>query len=246
MTTSHNGSPRVERRTWRARFRAWFTERLGLKATSLLITVLIWLLVGARQRTESFVPVSVTPVLDSSLVLLGDPPRLRALVAGSTADIVKLYATPPEIRRSIGGDVPDTLVLDLTPSDVRIPPELSADVRVLDVQPRSVTLRFETKASNDVAVLNGGRIRVQFAGGAPAPARLRFLPDTVRITGPRRIVRRLRGVYPVPLTLAAGDTLPHVADLDTAGLGVTVNPAQVKVRASGTPVALPPTSAVAP
>jgi hypothetical protein len=100
-----------------------------------------------------------------------------------------------------------------------------------------VTLRFETKASNQVAVLNGGRIRVQFVGGAPALARLRFQPDTVRVTGPRRIVRRLRGVYPVPLTLAAGDTMPHVADLDTAGLGVTVSPAQVKVRASGTPAA---------
>jgi hypothetical protein len=244
MTTPHNGSPRIERRTWRTHLRATFTQRLGLKATSLLITVLIWLVVGARQRTESFVPVSVTPVLDSSLVLLGDPPRLRALVAGSTADIVKLYATPPEIRRTIGGDVPDTLVLDLTPSDVRIPPELSADVRVLDVQPRSVTLRFETKASNQVAVLNGGRIRVQFAGGAPALARLRFQPDTVRVTGPRRIVRRLRGVYPVPLTLAAGDTMPHVADLDTAGLGVTVSPAQVKVRASGAPAS--PTTAAAP
>jgi len=244
MTTPHNGSPRIERRTWRARLRAWFTERLGLKFTALLITVLIWLVVGARERTESFVPVSVTPVLDSSLVLLGDPPRLRALVSGSTADVVKLYATPPEIRRSIGGDVPDTLVLDLTPSDVRIPPELSADVRVLDVQPRSVTLRFETKASDQVPVLNGGRIRVQFAGGAPAPARLRFEPDSVRVTGPRRIVRRLRGIYPVPLTLAAGDTLPHVADLDTAGLGVTVTPPQVKVRARGT--SLPPVTAAEP
>jgi hypothetical protein len=226
--------------------RAGLTERLGLKATALLITVLIWLLVGARQRTESFVPVSVTPVLDSSLVLLGDPPLLRALVAGSTADIVKLYATPPEIRRSVSGDVPDTLVLDLTPSDVRIPPELSGDVRVLDVQPRSVTLRFETKASNQVSVLNGGRIRVQFAGGAPATARLRFEPDTVRVTGPRRLVRRLHGVYPVPLTIAVGDTLPHVADLDTAGLGVSVSPAQVKVRARDMPAMPAPAATVSP
>lgn len=245
MITPPNGSPTVGRRSWRDHLRAGFTERLGLKATALLITVLIWLLVGARQRTESFVPVSVTPVLDSSLVLLGDPPLLRALVAGSTADIVKLYATPPEIRRTVSGDVPDTLVLDLTPSDVRIPPELSGDVRVLDVQPRSVTLRFETKASSRVSVLNGGRIRVQFAGGAPATARLRFEPDTVRITGPRRIVRRLRGVYPVPLTIAAGDTLPHVADLDTAGLGVTVSPAQVKVRARDMPTT-PPMATVTP
>ena len=234
MLTPRNGTSRFAHRSWRTRVRGWFTQHLGLKATALLITVLIWLLVSARQRTESFVSVSVTPVLDSSLVLLGDPPRLRALVAGSTADIVKLYATPPEIRRTIGGDVPDTLVLDLTPSDVRIPPELTGDVRVLDVQPRSVTLRFETKTSSQVPVLNGGRIRVQLINGAPASARLRFEPESVRISGPRRFVRRLRGIYPTALTITAGDTLAHVADLDTAGLGVHVTPAQVKVRAHET------------
>jgi hypothetical protein len=224
MITPPNGGPRIVRRGWRQRVRASFTERLGLKGTALLITVLIWVLVGARQRTENFVPVSVTPVLDSSLVLLGDPPTLRALVSGSTADIVKLYATPPEVRRTVSGDAPDTLVLD---------------VRVLDLQPRSVTLRFESKTSNEVPVLNGGRIRVQFAGGTPASGRLRFEPDTVRVTGPRRIIRRLRGIYPVPLTISVGDTLPHVADLDTAGLGVSVSPAQVKVRARDMPGAPP-------
>jgi hypothetical protein len=234
MRPARNGNGRGEHRDWRARIRGGFTQHLGLKATALLITVLIWLLVGARQRTETFVPVSVTPVLDSSLVLLGEPPRLRALIAGSTADIVKLYATPPEIRRTITGDVPDTLVLDLTPSDVRIPAELTGDVRVLDVQPRSVTLRFESKTEGDVAVLNGGRIRVQFIG-APSPARLDFEPRSVHITGPRRLVRRMRGIYPTALSITAGDTLPHVADLDTTGLGVTVTPAQVKVRVHVTP-----------
>lgn len=241
MTTPSHGTPNQgmrpvrQRRTWRSRLRASFTERLGLKATALLITLLVWLVVGARQPTESFVGVYVMPVMDSSLVLLGDPPQLRALVAGRTADIVKLYANPPEIRRSIGGDAPDTLVLDLTPSDVRLPPDLTGEVRVLDVQPRSVTLRFETKASRQVAVLDGGRIRVHDGTGIPARALVRFEPDVVRITGPRRMVRRLRGVYPSALSIAAGDTLPHVADLDTAGLGVTVSPAQVKVRVHEVP-----------
>ena len=32
------------------------------------------------------------------------------------------------------------------------------------------------------------------------------------------------------LSIAWGDTLPHLADLDTAGMGVRVEPTQVKVR----------------
>jgi hypothetical protein len=239
VRTPAQGAARVGRRTWRTHLRAATTEHLALKATAFLIAVLLWLLVGAQKPTESFVPVSVTPMLDSSLVLLGDPPRLRALIAGSAADVVKLYATPPEIRRTISGDAPDTLVLDLTPSDVRLPPELTGAVRILDLQPRSVTLRFENKASRTVSVLNGGRIRVSSVGGARAASRLDFEPATVRITGPRRIVRQLRGIYPTALSITAGDTLPHVADLDTAGLGVTVAPAQVKVRARSAAAGMP-------
>jgi len=43
-------------------------------------------------------------------------------------------------------------------------------------------------------------------------------------------VRQLRGIHPSTLSIAWGDTLPHVADLDTAGMGVRVEPTQVKVR----------------
>jgi hypothetical protein len=202
-----------------------FAERLGLKATALAISVLLWFVVGARQPTESYVPVHVTPELDSSLVLLGGPPVIRALVTGRASDLAKLYAIPPEVRRTVGGDAPDTLVLDVSPADVRIPVELKSAVRVLDVEPRSVMLRFETRASRRVAIVNGGQISV---GGGKA--NVRFDPETVRITGPRRAVRALRSISPSALSIAAGDTLPHVAELDTAGLGVRVSPAQVKVK----------------
>jgi hypothetical protein len=133
--------------TWRARARAALTERLALKGTALLVAVLLWLVVGARQPTEAYVSVDVVPELDSSLVLLDGPPHLRALVAGRGTDLVKLYATPPVVHRAVEGDAPDTLVLDLSTADVRVPPELTNAIRVLDVQPRSVTLRFGMRAT---------------------------------------------------------------------------------------------------
>jgi hypothetical protein len=209
------------------------TERLGLKATALVLSLLLWFVVGARQPTESHVTVQVIPELDSSLVLLDGPPRLRVLVAGRAADLVKLYAMPPVVHRTVSGDVPDTLVLDVSPADVRIPPELAGEVRVLDIEPRSVTLRFETRATRRISVVNAGRVRVSGDTGAHGDAHVRFEPETVRITGPRRVVRSLRGISPSALSIAPGDTLPHVADLDTAGLGIRVSPAQVKVRVRG-------------
>jgi hypothetical protein len=213
-------------------------ERLGLKLTALVIAVLLWFIVGARQPTEGYVPVRVVPTLDSSLVLLDGPPQLRALVTGRAADLVKLYAMPPVVRRTVSGDAPDTLVLDVTPGDVHVPPELADGVRVLDVQPRSLTLRFEARATRRVAVTNDGRILVHGDSGTLAPSEVRFEPETVRITGPRRVVRRLRSIRPFSLSIVQGDSLPHVADLDTSGLGVRVQPAQVKVhvRQSAPPI----------
>ena len=219
---------------WRRRLRDTATERLGLKAIALVLALLLWIVVSLRQPTEGYVRVRVAPTLDSSLVLIGPAPELQALVTGRAADLVKLYATPLVLHRTVGGDVPDTLMLDVTPADVHVPPELTEAVHVLDVQPRAVMLRFESRVTRRVPVLNDGRVVVHadsvVSPGAAPHGDLVFDPDWVRVTGPRRLVRRLRGIRPNSLSIAPGDTLPHVAELDTAGMGVRVEPAQVKVR----------------
>jgi hypothetical protein len=222
--------PSTARLEWRRRIRGLLSERLGLKATALLLATLLWIVVGARQPTEGFVAVRVVPTLDSSLVMLGPPPELRALVAGRTTDLVKLYSSPLTVHRSIGGDAPDTLTLDLTPSDVRVPSELANSIRVVDLQPRHVTLRFAGRATRRVAVVNDGRIRLRTDSGARAAADVEFEPRSVRVTGPRRLVRRMRGIHPHALSIAPGDTRHHVADLDTTGMDVRVQPGRVRVR----------------
>jgi hypothetical protein len=216
--------------TWQRRLREIATERLGLKAIALLIALLLWLAVSARKPMESLVRVLVSPALDSTLVLLDGTTEVRALVSARAADLVKLAADPPVVRRSVGGDAPDTLVLDLTAADVQVPPGLAGQVRVLDVQPRSITLRFETRASRRVPIVNDGRVVVRTDSTARANGGVVFEPQAVHVTGPRRVVRRMRGIRPHSLSIAMNDTMPHVADLDTAGIGVQVQPAQVKVQ----------------
>jgi hypothetical protein len=219
---------------WRRRLHDTTTERLGLKAIALVLALLLWIVVSLRQPTEGYVRVRVAPTLDSSLVLVGPAPELQALVTGRAVDLAKLYATPLVLHRIVGGDVPDTLMLDVTPADVHVPPELAEVVHVLDVQPRALMLRFESRVTRRVPVMNDGRVVVHAESVATPGTSLRgklvFDPEWVRVTGPRRVVRRLRGIRPNSLSIASGDTLPHVADLDTAGMGIRVEPAQVKVR----------------
>lgn len=227
--TSTPPSGSTERVSWRRAVRSALTERLGTKATALLLSLLLWLIVSARQPTQSLVRVSIQPELDSSLVLLDQPPEVRALVTGRGADLLKLSAIPPVVRRVVNGDAPDTLMLDILPSDVRVPADMANDVHIIDVQPRAVMLRFEPRATRRVGVVNDGHILMSDGTAIRVATHLRFDPAVVRITGPRRLVRRLDSVHPYSLTVARGDTVPHVADLDTTGLGVRILPSQVKV-----------------
>ena len=207
---------------WRRQVAAAFTERLALKASAVLVSVVLWFVVAAREPTEEVVSVRFAPQLDSALVLRDPPPIIRALVIGRANEILKLSNTPLVIRRQIASDAPDTLVLPLRTNDVEVPEGVEVIVR--DVQPRALTLRFEATATRQVAVRSALLVRSPLGRTA---IHVRFDPESVIVRGPRRTVVRLRFVSTVSDSITL-DTLPHLVDLDTAGLGVVVRPPQVK------------------
>lgn len=207
--------------TWRKRLTGAFTQNLPLKASALLLTIAMWILVSAREPIEQVVGVRFQPQLDSNLVLRDPFPMIRAVVLGAPGEIVKLADTPLAIRRPIASDAPDTLVMSLKTSDVQVPEGVEVIVR--DIQPRSLTLRFETTTSRRVPVRSALVVRA-VSGRIP----VHIDPDSVTVLGPRPSVLRITQVSTIVDTLTI-DTLPHLVDLDTAGLGVSVRPSQVKV-----------------
>jgi YbbR domain-containing protein len=214
------------------RLRAAFSVHLGLKATAVFIAVVLWFVINAKEPQLQLVPVRFTPVLDSSLVLRDPPPPLQAIVAGSPKELIKLTSNFPRIRRQITADSPDTLVIDLRPDDVTLPDGVDAVVR--DVQPRSVTLRFESMWSRKVPVRSVVDVT---APGYSGPVGLHFDPESVQVTGPRHIVMGVASVRTVRTTISFPDSLPHLIDIDTAGLNpaIHVRPAQVKAQLSTVP-----------
>lgn len=214
--------PALRPSSWQRHITAAFTRNLGLKASAVLLTVVLWILVGAREPIEEVTNVRFAPQLDSALVLRDPPPLIRALVIGRAGEILKLSNTPLVIRRQIASDVPDTVVVPLRTGDVEVPEGVGVIVR--DVQPHSLTLRFERTATRMVPVRSAIRVR---AIDGVAAITVRLDPESVSVSGPRRAVARLRFVTTVADSISV-DTLPHLVDLDTAGLDVSVRPAQVK------------------
>jgi YbbR domain-containing protein len=206
---------------------AAFTERLGLKMTAGFIAVVLWFVVNAKEPQIELVPVRFAPVLDSSLVMRDQLPQIQAIVAGSPKELIKLNSSLPVIRRSISSSAPDTLVIDLRPEDVSLPDGVDAVVR--EVEPRSVTLRFESTWTRRVPVHSA--IDVATAAGSPGPVSMRIDPNIIEIGGPRHLIGKIRYVKTIKTTLPFPDSLPHLVDLDTSGLGlgVRLKPSQVKV-----------------
>ncbi len=205
---------------------AAFSERIGLKITAAFLAVILWFVVNAKEPQLELVPVRFAPILDSSLVLREQVPNLQAIVAGSPKELIKLSSTPPTIRRTIASDSPDTVVLDLRPDDVTLPEGVDAVVR--DIQPRSVTLRFESTWSRRVRINSAITVAM---GPEAGPVTAVFEPESVQVSGPRHLVLRIPSVRTAKTTIAFPDSLPHLVDIDTTGFGLArVKPSQVKAE----------------
>lgn len=208
----------------RQRFAGALTEHLPLKAVALFLTLVLWMVVRVKEPSDEFVPVRFEPSLDSSLRLRGQRPTVRALVIGSGQDILKLYQNPPVIRKAVDSDVPDELHIDLSPEDVDVPADVPVIVR--DVQPRAVTLRFESQATRTVPVRSALRFVADSGMTAGAPE---LAPDSVTVSGDRRVVGKLEAVSTVANDIVIHEPLDMVVPLDTGNLGVRVSPAAVRV-----------------
>jgi YbbR domain-containing protein len=212
---------------WQRRLTEAFTERLALKGTALLIAIVLWFIVTAKEPNQDLVDVQFAAQLDSSLVLKDPPPTIHALVVGTPQELLKLFAHPLVIKRQIAANSPDTVVVDLSTSDVELPPGVDAIVR--GVEPRSVTLRFESTSSRVVPVHSGVQV-VADSLHPSAPVAVRLEPERVEVSGPRQRVSNVEYVVTVHVAIPANDSLPHLVDIDTTRLGLRVRPSQVKVH----------------
>jgi hypothetical protein len=205
---------------------AAFTEHLPLKLVAIFFSFVVWLVVSGERPTEMVVPVRVEIGVDTAVTLRGPTPEVRALVVGRGRDLMKLWDTPPTISQRLGSDVPDSLAIMLEVNNVELPPGVAGIVR--DVSPRSLRLRFDVQTKRFVPVRSALRVRADSGFRLTGPVQVD--PTRVQLIGERRAVRSIDTVLTAAADIIVRDTVPVTVALDTAGLGVRVNPAFVRVR----------------
>ncbi|HEX6534449.1 MAG TPA: hypothetical protein VF041_07625 [Gemmatimonadaceae bacterium] len=203
------------------------TSRLPVKLAALFFSLVLWFMVSAEEPTEEWVDARVMLSLDSTVSLRERVPRVQALVVGRGRELLKLYAAPPVIRRGVGANTPADVVLDLRPDDVILPS--SVDARVSDVQPHSLPLHFRVMATRRVPVR--ALVSVDAGPGIIVTGMPRVDPESVSISGPRARVQAVTAVSTARQALAVNTPrFERTIAIDTAGLGVAVSPAEVRLR----------------
>jgi hypothetical protein len=201
------------------------TENLWLKVTAVGLAALLWFSITSKEPTAKSVAVRLRLRLDSSLVLRTAPPEINAVVQGTPSELLKLGERGATIERQINAQAPDTLAIDLSADDVELPPNVFA--KVTDISPKRVALEFVPTLTRRVPVRS--TVHIATAPGATEP-RIEIDPARVEISGPRLRVIRVAFVRTDSTTILATDSIPHQVAIDTAGLGVSVKPPQVRMR----------------
>jgi len=179
------------------RVAGWLFGNLWLKALSLGLALLLWMVVSGEETVERGlrVPLELTQV-PAGLELLGDVP--------ATVD-VRVRGASGTLSRVGNGDVVAVLDLHtaqsgrrlfpLTPDQMRVP----FGVEIVQVLPSAVTMAFEPSASREVPI-------VPAVDGRPAPGYvvgpLSADPKMVEVIGPDSAVKRATEVVTEPVSVA--------------------------------------------
>jgi len=219
-------------------------RHIGLKAVSIALAALIWLIVSGEQVVERAlrIPLEFTNV-PSQLEIVGEPPNVVDVrVRGASGTLSRIAAGELVAVLDLVSARAGQRLFHLSAADVRAP----FGVEVVQVLPSNLYMMFEPSATKRVPV-------VPEVEGEPAAGfelgTVTADPPTVEVEGPSGAVKAMTAAVTEPLS-AAGATAP-VSELVTVGVPdpsvrlknptpvrVTVNvmPAQLQWAVAGIPV----------
>jgi YbbR domain-containing protein len=171
-----------------------FRHRVGLKAVSIALAFLLWLVVSGEQTVErSFrIPLEFSN-LPASLELVGDPPGdVDVRVKGSSGLVSRIAATDLSAIIDLQGGRPGRRLFPITGAQVRTPFGLD----VVQISPSTVSVLLEVSARKVVPVvpnLDGDPAAGFVVGTVTAQ------PPTVELVGPASILRNVTEAVTEPV-----------------------------------------------
>jgi len=211
--------------------RALLFEDWGLKLIAFLITMGLWYAVTAA-RAPATIRLRGVPLeffLPDGTEIGNDPvDQVDLMLEGSQGKLAEINARNIVARADVTSLRTGDRVLRL--SDRNVAMDLPAGVRIIDITPRSVTLKLEPVVEREVGV------DARFEGSLPDGFELRGVqisPPIVRVRGPESHVRDTERAYTETISLEGlreSFAYPQIA-VDIPDRKVTPLVATVSVRA---------------
>lgn len=201
-----------------AELRKRFVLNWPIKLTALVLAAILWGATAAQEPATQLVDVELDIVPPEGRALAVELPEVKALFAGRTRELIKLYRQPPQVHRVL----PDTLTgatytLELSLADLNVTE--GADVRAQAIEPRIFTVVLDDVFQRTVPVIP--QITVVPDSGYEQFGEPVAVPGSVLVRGPEEVVRGMAGVYTEPLEVRdVTESFTRTVPLDTATLDV--------------------------
>lgn len=218
-------------RTLAARLKDAVVTNWPIKLTALILSAVLWAAVAAEEPTTQEIPVNLVLEAPPGRGLNGSLPAVSATYLGPWREITKLFTSPPIVRKVVpdtvsGTEFTVTLSLDDLLADADV------DARAQAIQPAEFVVTLDDVTRRAVRVTP--RVQINPDSGYMMVGGLAVTPSRVTVVGPDSIVRSIRDVPTMPVSLTGvrapvGQTVP----LDTTGLSpARVIPEVVEITAS--------------
>jgi len=214
----------------RASLIALFTRNCPIKGAAILLALMMYVAVQLQQPVTTDFELGLTVQLPPGRTLQQKLPKIRAQISGKGSQVLRLRTLRGDVTRRM----PDTLstptwTIRLEPSEIEAQLPKGADVRVLEIRPREITVALDSVGRKDVRIVP--LITVVPESGQVLHGGVLIAPTIARLVGPDKNLDAIESVTTIPTEIAnVAGAFTRTVPIDTTALGIVrIAPRQVTV-----------------
>jgi len=165
-----------------------------VKLVSFVIAVFIWFFVITENDYQNTidVPLRLTNIADGKVIANNIPENVRIKVTGSGKDLLALYVGSG-VRYTIDlAEIRSRTTIDLNPTGVSFSRPVDAVTATEIIYPDTITIILDDLAIKNVPII--AQISPKPAMGHTIVGDIHMVPDSVTISGPESIIKKLENV----------------------------------------------------
>jgi hypothetical protein len=214
----------------RANLIALFTKNWAIKGAAILLSLMLYVAVQLQQPVTTDFELGLNVQLPPGRTLQQKLPKIHAQVSGKGSQVLRLRTVRGDLTRRM----PDTLssstwTIRIEPSEIEAQLPKGADVRVLEIRPREITVALDSVARKDVRIVP--LITVVPESGQVLHGGVSISPTIARLVGPDKNLAGIDSVTTIPTEISnVAGAFTRTVPIDTAPLGIIrIAPKQVTV-----------------